>query len=371
MVSSARILVVDDNEQNRALAQAALEDEGYQVLCESSGEAGIAAFARERPDCILLDVRMPGTDGLQACARIRALPGGPETPIVFLTALRDIDTFERALAAGADDFLTKPVRPAELIARVQALLEARRMSAELRQHYELIRNQRDDLMRLQLQKERLTALIVHDLKNPVHSMDLYAQLLLREPGLPASARDSAQHIREGARSLTRLIMNLLDVSKSEEGKLVAHADAVELGALAGEVRAALDLRARTAEVAIECQGPWPVAHADAELLRRVLENLTENAIKYAPGGSAVQLSAVQHDGTVELRVADRGRGVPNELREAIFQPFVQNEADRLVARSGRGLGLTFCRLAVEAHGGRIWVEDGAPGAVFCLSLPNA
>ena len=101
---------------------------------------------------------------------------------MFLTALRDVDTFDRALAAGGDDFLTKPVRPAELVVRVRALLEARRMSAEIRQHYELIRKQRDDLMRLQLQKERLTALIVHDLKNPVHAMDLHAQVLQRNAG---------------------------------------------------------------------------------------------------------------------------------------------------------------------------------------------
>ena len=142
MANTSRILVVDDNAQNRALAQAALEDDGYEVQCAASGEEGISAFERERHDCILLDVRMPGTDGPTACSRIRALPFGHEVPIIFLTALRDIDTFDRALEAGGDDFLTKPVRPAELVTRVRALLEARRMSAELRQHYELIRKQR-------------------------------------------------------------------------------------------------------------------------------------------------------------------------------------------------------------------------------------
>ena len=168
----------------------------------SSGEEGIRAFETEQPDCVLLDVRMPGIDGFAVCARIRALPGGAETPIVFLTALRDVDTFDRALRAGGDDFLTKPVRPTELVVRVQAALELRRMSAELREHYELVRKQRDDLMRLQLQKERLTAFVVHDLKNPVNSMDLHAQVLLRDPELPASARESVQHIRE-RRALAR------------------------------------------------------------------------------------------------------------------------------------------------------------------------
>src|SRR5688572_28890061 len=104
-----KILVVDDNAQNRALAQAALEDEGYLVCLAASGQEGISAFTAERPDCVLLDVRMPDTDGFAACARIRELPGGADTPIVFLTALRDVDTFDRALHAGGDDLLTKPI----------------------------------------------------------------------------------------------------------------------------------------------------------------------------------------------------------------------------------------------------------------------
>lgn len=171
---NSKILVIDDNSQNRALAQATLEDEGYVVLLASSGEEGMTAFEAERPDCVLLDVRMPGTDGFAVCSRIRALPEGADTPIIFLTALRDVDTFDRALRAGGDDYLTKPVRPTELVIRVQAALKFRRMSAELREHYELVRRQRDDLIRLQLQKERLTAFVVHDLKTPVNTMDLHA-----------------------------------------------------------------------------------------------------------------------------------------------------------------------------------------------------
>jgi signal transduction histidine kinase len=371
MSAAAAILVVDDNEQNRALAEAALEDEGHRVITAGSGEEGIRAFEAEHPDCVLLDVRMPGTDGLAACARIRSLPGGKDTPIIFLTAQRDVDTFDRALAAGGDDFLTKPVRPAELIARVRALLEARRMSSELRAHYELIRKQRDDLMRLQLQKERLTALIVHDLKNPVNSMDLHAQVLLRNPELPESARESVLHIREGARSLARLVMNLLDISKSEEGKLVARPVALDLTQLARELRAALELRAQTSGVRLELAIDVPAVHADPDLLRRVLENLIENAIRHAPEGSAVRLAAREAEGAVELRVSDAGPGVAPELREKIFEPFVQvDNGDRVVARSGRGLGLTFCKLAAVAHGGRIWVEDANPGAAFCLRIPH-
>src|SRR5512140_468932 len=149
--SSATVLVVDDNEANRALVESTLEDEGYRVVAAIGGAEGVDAFAREGPDCVLLDVRMPGVDGLAACEQMRALPRGPETPILFLTASRDVDTFDRALQAGADDFLTKPIRPNELIVRVESAIKLRALRVELREHYELLKNQRDQLLRLQFQ----------------------------------------------------------------------------------------------------------------------------------------------------------------------------------------------------------------------------
>ncbi|MEY2936221.1 MAG: hypothetical protein RL033_6970 [Pseudomonadota bacterium] len=368
---TTKILVVDDNAQNRALAQATLEDEGYEVLLADSGEAGVQAVQEHRPDCVLLDVRMPGTDGFAVCARIRALPEGSDTPIVFLTALRDVDTFDRALRAGGDDFLTKPVRPTELVLRVQAALRLRRMSTDLREHYELVRRQRDDLMRLQLQKERLSAFVVHDLKNPVNTLDLHAQLLLRNPSLPSSARESVQHIRDEARSLLRLILNLLDISKSEQARLTVKPANVDLEALSKDIVEAFELRAQTAQVRVERQIDVSRVQADPDLLRRVLENLLDNALRHSPAQGNVRLSASAGPGVTLLRIADQGRGIPTSERDRVFEAFVRgSQEEALSARGNRGLGLAFCRLAVEAHGGTILIEDGNPGAVFCVSLPN-
>ena len=367
----ATILVVDDNEANRALARSTLEDEGYRVVSATGGREGIAAFEREPPDCVLLDVRMPEIDGFAVCQRIRELPGGPDTPVLFFTALRDVDTFDQALRAGGDDFLTKPVRPTELVVRVQTALKLRRMGAELREHFALLKRQRDDLVRLQLQKERLMAFVVHDLKNPVNSMDLHAQVLLRNAALPETARASVAQIRSEARQLGRLIMNLLDLSKADEGKLVPKLSSVDLRALVEAVTGELEVSAQARKVSLSSHVDAPPLRADEDLLRRALANLVENAIRYTPIGGVVSVTVTASAGSTDIRVVDAGPGVPAELRERVFDPFLQVESgDRPVNRGGRGLGLAFCRLAVEAHGGRIWVEDGAPGAVFCVRLPH-
>lgn len=366
----ATVLVVDDNQANRLLVQDTLEDEGFHVVMCAGGEEAVARFAAGGIDCVLLDVRMPGVDGITTCERIRRSAAGKTTPIIFLTALRDVDTFERAIAAGGDDFLTKPVQPAELLARVQTSLKVRRMSAELHEQYALLRQQRDDLMRTHLQKERLMAFVVHDLKNPVNSMDLQAQVVLMEAELPPGVREAVQQIRAEAQTLGRMITNLLDLSKSDEGKLTPKLVPVPLQPLVDAMLSELAADAARHEVRLSSRVDVATVTADKDLLRRVLGNLAENAIRHAPPGSSVQITVEPADGDVEIRVADSGPGVPAAMRETIFDAFVQVDGDRPRARGGRGLGLTFCKLAVLAHHGRIWVEDAAPGAIFCVRLPN-
>jgi signal transduction histidine kinase len=315
---------------------------------------------------------MPDVDGFAVCERIRASPRGAETPVVFLTALRDIDTFDRALAVGGDDFLPKPVRPAELLVRVQTALKLRRMGAELRTHFELLKRQRDDMLRLQLQKERLMAFVVHDLKNPVHTMDLFAQMLLRDRNVSPDVRQAAAEIRAAAKQLGRLILNLLDLSKADEGKLVPQRAEIDLPALVSAVLSDLDMAAQAAGVRLEASGDAKRVRADPDLLRRALTNLVENAIRHAPQQTAVRVMSTAMARGVEIRVTDAGRGVPVSLREQIFDPFVQVQAagGTDASRSGRGLGLAFCKLVVECHGGRIAVEDASPGAIFIMSIPD-
>jgi signal transduction histidine kinase len=368
----ATVLVVDDNEANRALALATLEDEGYEVVLASDGRSGIEAFSRVRPDCVLLDVRMPGVDGFAVCKELRHLPGGAETPILFLTALRDVDTFETALSAGGDDFLTKPVRPAELVARVETALKLRRMGSELREHAATLRKQRDDLLRVQLQKERLMAFVVHDLKNPVAAMDLHAQFLMRDRQLSEDARASAQQIRAEARRLNRMLLNLLDLSKADEGRLSPRRVKVDSRVVFERVVGELSALAEERQVKLAVAGESVELDVDDDLMERMLANLVENAIRHAPSGSAVRLEARIAGGTREVLVADGGKGIPEKLRATVFDAFVQApSAGAERDAGGRGLGLAFCRLAAEAHGGTIDIEDARPGAVFRVRFPDA
>ncbi|MFO0576164.1 MAG: response regulator [Polyangia bacterium] len=366
-----KILVVDDNAQNRLAISDTLEAEGFEILEADDGFTAITAFQAHAPDCILMDARMPGLDGFGACARIRALPGGPETPIIFVTALRDLETFDAAQRAGANDFLTKPIHLSELVTRVNTALRLRQMSVELREAYDLVKKQRDELLRLQLQKERLTAFVVHDLKNPVGAIDMSAQLLLFDKTLSEKSRQAAKQIRGDVRAMLRLILNLLDISRSEEGQLKPRKIDVPAADVVREVAEALATRAAAFGVTIESTVEAAVIRAERDLLRRVIENLVDNAIRHAPRGTEIRIAVTRADDAVEVRVIDRGPGIPPALRERIFDKYVQLEdGERHASDTNRGLGLTFCKVTVEAHGGTLTIEDAAPGAIFCARFPH-
>jgi signal transduction histidine kinase len=363
------VLVVDDNAENRALAKATLDDEDIRVVMASTGEEGITAFSHVHPDCILLDIRMPGLDGITVCERIRALSNGDRVAIVFVTAQRDVETFDRALRAGGDDFITKPFRPAELVVRLQTAMRLRRLAAEHGQLSLELKGQRDELQRLQLHKEQLAAFLVHDLKNPVNTIELHAQRVLRNSAADTRSRDAASKIHDETRGLMRMITNLLDIGKADEGQLAPSRCMVDARELIDAALEELRAPASSAGVELVASVDAQSAYVDRDLIHRVLVNLIENAIRHSPEGSTINVLARPSTEAIELRIADAGPGIPDELRTRVFDRFVS--AGEASTRTNRGLGLAFCKVAVEAHRGQIWIEDAEPGAVFCFRISNA
>ncbi|MCX5741714.1 MAG: ATP-binding protein [Proteobacteria bacterium] len=231
-----------------------------------------------------------------------------------------------------------------------------------------LKQQRDRLQRLELQKEQLVAFLVHDLKNPVHAIDLYAQIVKRAADDPDRVRVAASKISEEAHALVRMITNLLDISRADEAQLAPTRCEVDLSELVERARGELAVRAEATSVRLDMSLPPTRVLVDPDLISRVVVNLVDNAIRHAPEASIVRTTAIRQGDHVEIRIADSGPGIPSDQRTTVFERF-QRSGDH-ATRSNRGLGLAFCKLAVEAHGGTIWVEDGAPGAVFCVRLPD-
>lgn len=365
-----RVLVVDDHPENVRLLTALLTKAGY-AHARGVGSA-VEALERcevEPPDLVFLDLHMPEVDGFEALRRLRAvMPGDDFVPVVVLTADARPDARRRALAEGATDFLTKPFDATEVILRARNLLAVRAMHRALRE-------QRDALARAQRQKDDLASFIVHDLKNPLTGVLANAQFIEQVVTDPR-AKESASDIARSARTLNRMVLDLLDVAQSDDGALRPRLRALDPNEVVAEAQAhmtaGLTIRGQTLRVAVEPS--LGAVEADPGLVLRVLENLIDNASRYAPRGSDLAIVARACPEGVEFRVEDHGPGVPPEQREAVFERYrrLDGHGDEVTLRAGRGLGLAFCRVAVSVHGGRIWVEPNEPaGSAFCFVLPRS
>jgi signal transduction histidine kinase len=228
--------------------------------------------------------------------------------------------------------------------------------------------------KLEEMKDSLTQMIIHDLNNPLTAVLGYLQLLEAElqPGLTPEQKDDFNLALTSGREIKNMISNLLDVGKMEEGKFTLQRQNIEINSVFKEVLIAMGILARQEKknITADAGAGVPEIYADKEILRRVISNLIGNALKFTPAGSAIEIAASYTEGSkdVVISVKDHGMGIPQEYLSRVFEKFVQVE--RKGERRGKGLGLTFCKMAVEAHGGKIWVEsEVGQGSTFYFTVP--
>lgn len=306
----------------------------------------------------------------------------PADQFTLVRALRgeetdDVEMLVRNDAHGEDIYIFasgRPVRNAEgeiigVVTIIRDITEIRSVEAGHRKALE-------SLEKAQHQKRELTGFLIHDMKSPLSTILANSDLVLLSDGLDDEDQDSLSDIQEAAQTLHRMVMNLLDIQAAEDGHLDPEVEPLDALSMLQEV--ATSFRARTGMEAITVQGPEDAATVDAladpEMLRRIVTNLMDNCIKYGPDDGRIWLQAERRgDGMVRISVSDEGPGVPEGLRDAIFERYATVERHDEGRHPGsRGLGLRFCKLAAEAHGGRLWVEDNEPkGARFCFELPTA
>jgi signal transduction histidine kinase len=347
----ARLLVVDDNAANRELLCAYLAADGHEIVEASSGDEALALAAAPdaRLDLVLLDIMMPGLNGFETAVRLKRDAGEQFLPVLLVSSLSDPSSRVLGLKVGADDFLTKPIDRSELRARVNNLLALRNKEREL-----ATRNR--ELLELERFRDEMSALLVHDLKNPISIVLANLEFVLESPRLDEEEREALADARLAGDRTLRLVANLLDVARSNAGRLelkrAPHKLAAVVSSVAERYRRVAEPRGITIEQAVALELEAPI---DAELVTRVVENIFDNSLRYTPAGGRVRVDAERRGARVRLRIGNSGPPIPVEARERIFDKFAQ--ADWRLRRSNIGLGLYFCRLVAEAHGGSIKVEE--------------
>jgi signal transduction histidine kinase len=336
----------------------------------------VAAAFEQHPDLCILDVSMPAGDlgvddrstGFEVCRRIKRDPRTSRIPVIFVTALNDTSDRVRGIEAGGDDFLTKPHNRLVLGARVRSLLKLKAATDALEDSLRKLRELekvRDDLMKM----------IVHDLKTPLTSV--LATLEMLADGdfgqVTTSQKAAIGDAETKSEDLLALIDDILEVARIEEANISLTLAPMAPGALLAELVHEWGHRfhqeGTTASVSVADDAP--VFTGDKGLIKRVFSNLIQNAVTHSSHAVHLELSARRAGQGVLFTVSDNGPGIPPEYHDLIFRKFGQVEMPRSPRTRSSGLGLTFCKLVVERHGGRIWVKSAeGQGSSFYIELPS-
>jgi hypothetical protein len=359
----------------------ALTAYGHSVSTAATGPEALAQIALQVPDVVLLDVMMPGMTGFEVCERLRADPRASEVPVVMVTALEDRQSRLRGIAAGADEFLTKPVDLVELRVRLHSLARVnryRRLVEERERAVKALTEARDAALAAARLKSEFLTIMSHELRTPLNGIMGMTELLLGTT-LDAEQREFAELTLASSNELLQLITDILDFADVAAGRTqVATAlfplSAAVLGSVALLHRRAWSKRLEV-DVAIAPEVPSQV-HGDDGRLRHALTKLLDNAIKFSPDGAgpisvAVDIVAeTEHDVTVRISVRDHGIGIAEPLLDRIWAPFSQGDTSSTRSYGGAGLGLSSAKQSVELMGGALGCESmPGQGSTFWFTVP--
>lgn len=383
MEQHKRVLVVDDEGSNRELLEALLTSLGHDVDMAVDGCEALAKLDASH-DLVLLDVMMPGIDGFEVARRIRNESAFPDIPICMVTALSGKEERLRAVAAGANDFIAKPVDKTELQVRTASLLRVKEAQdaalhyrAELEQQNDLLRKNNEEILRLGELKDSFLSIASHDLKNPLTSILGFACIMNSQllPGsiMTAQAHDWTGRIVAQCRVMQQIIGDFLDFHALEDGQIKLSLEFADLNELARDV---LERNAGYAEQKgitchLDLENGSLFVNADKSRINQVMENLLGNAIKFSPKEKQITVSTRRIENGVLVEICDSGPGFTDEDMKKLFVKYAKLGNMPTGSEKSSGLGLAISKKLVEMQGGKIGARNNAEGgATFWFELPN-
>ncbi len=381
------VLIVDDSPVNLRVFVDILERSRIKTLIAQSGVKALQRLERIHPDLILLDIMMPDLDGFETCKRLKANEGTRDIPVIFITALSETVDRVRGFDVGGVDYITKPVQPEEVLARVNAHLTIRKLqqkleaqnalledkNALLENQNVLLQKKNEQLQTLNASKDKFFGIVAHDLRNPFTSLLGFTRFAVENSAdlsveeyqeMMSAMNDSAEH-------LYALLENLLTWSRIQRGILEYSRTRFDLKAVIDGVMELFDAHAGKKQITITSSVQQALqVYADRDIVEMIVRNLLSNAIKFTEVDGAVDILAEPRQHVVEIAVIDTGVGISPEELGKLFQIDSRVKSVGTAGEEGTGLGLILCKELLRQNGCDIWVESEEDlGSAFRFTLP--
>jgi len=359
IVNQYRILIVDDNTRNIQVLGSIMDREDCDIYFAENGKDALALAEQESFDLFLLDITLPDIDGYEICRRLKENPETSDVPVIYITARNDEEDIVRAFESGAVDYVTKPFRRNELLARVMTHLK--------------LKDREKELLQLNAAKDRFYSIISHDLRSPLSSIVSIFEML-HERADKIEEKEIKELISSGGKASERLkglLENLLVWTESQRGTIEFQPENMNIWEVAKESAELLLQMAQNKGVKIINGIPSDImVNADKNQIRTVLRNLISNALKFTQTEGVVSVSAKRIQDLIEVSVTDTGRGIDAEYIPRLFRIDQKYKTKGTQGETGSGLGLLLCRDFVEMNRGQIRVESTpGKGSCFIFTLP--
>lgn len=359
------ILVVDDNSNNLKLISTILSPV-YRVLVTSSGSDALTVAEAKQPDLILLDIMMPDMDGYQACMNLKENDATRDIPVIFLTAKDQQDGIVKAFDAGGVDYIIKPIRQKEALARIKLHIDLKRAKNDLQ-------IQNEQLKEIVSARDRFFHIIAHNLKSPFNALLSMSQILIEEnEDVGEDEREMIiNSIFQSSQTAVELVDDLLAWVNLQTGNTVIKPRQTSVSNIIDQVVAKYRRFAEKKGVTVKKCIPEPGqgVFADEEAVSTALGNVYSNAIKFSPEGGTVEIGSRRNLNRVELFVKDEGKGIPNRIQQQLYKIEFDSKARGTQNERGSGLGLIICKELVEMNNGSVsFITGEGTGTEFIITL---
>lgn len=368
------ILIVDDTKLNLKLLSHVLDSEGFDHVKAENGQQAIDLATKHTPDLILMDIMMPDMDGYEAVKNIKSRDGLEDIPVIFLSALSETDDKIQAFKYGGVDYITKPFQKEETLARIRTHLKIRMLQKQLNERIDILKDREVELSRLNKKKDDLVRMVSHDIKNPLTGIIGLVKLMRETDDVTADERKHMLSVIENSgNNLLNMVREVLDreskkkVPESLELSEVPLVDVIERVISMNKAKSLLkDIELTFTVDPIDLQ-----ANLDQNKIEIAINNLVSNALKFTPARGSVSVTvAHKNESTIQIRIKDTGIGIPESMKEDLFESHDKYSRKGTGGEAGTGLGLDIVQLYVELHHGKIWVEsEENVGTSFFIEIP--